>query len=101
MFVGLDATGRRDNCRAVRLKNKRGAMNNLANGEFLAAVEDGLKGFEPVWYAEDALVRFYQCLVQRPASRRDQVLDFLCWSNAGDADVDEFNWAGYRGGCVR
>src|SRR5439155_26035920 len=24
---------------------------------------------------------------------RAQVLDFLCWSNAGDADVDEFNWA--------
>ena len=93
MFVGLDATARRDDRRTIRLENKRGAMNNLANGEFLAAVEDGLKGFEPVWYAEDALIRFYQCLGQRPASRRAQVLDFLCWSNAGDADVDEFNWA--------
>ena len=62
MFVGLDATVRRDDRRAIRLENKRGAINNLANGEFLAAVEDGLKGFESIWYAEDALVRFYQCL---------------------------------------
>ena len=64
MFVGLDATARRDDRRAIRLENKRGAIKNLTNGKFLATVEDGLKGFEPVWYAENALVRFYQCLVQ-------------------------------------
>ena len=59
MFVGLAVTARRDDRRAIRLENKRGAIKNLANGKFLAAVEDGLKSFEPVLYAEDALICFY------------------------------------------
>jgi hypothetical protein len=85
--VGLSATARRNDRRAIRLENKRGAIHDLADGEFFTAVEDGFKGFEPGLHAEDAPVRFYPRLVQRPTSRRDQALDFLCWSDAGDPDV--------------
>jgi hypothetical protein len=64
VLVSLDATVRWDDRRAISLENKRRAINNLANGEFLAAVEDGLKGFKPVLDTEDALVRFYARLRQ-------------------------------------
>ena len=64
MFVGLAVTARRNDRRAVGLENNCRAVKNLTKRKFLATVEGGLKSFEAVWYAEDALVSFYQCLVQ-------------------------------------
>src|SRR5689334_18082564 len=96
MFVGLGATVRRDDRRAVSLQNKRRAVQHLTDRKFLAAVEDSLKSFEPVYSTEDAAVRFDARLGQRSARRRNQTLDFLCWSNADDANIDEFNRAGNK-----
>ena len=63
MFVDLAATvWRNDRC-AIKLEENCRTLKHLANGESLATVEDGLKGCEPVWYAEDTLVRFYASLL--------------------------------------